>query len=197
MLTKCCVARPFADRNSVLGAGSNSRGIDIKPSVGRGGYFDGITFENITTKGISFGVGHDGVPLMDGNDYTPLVSGLTFIDIKSPPGQSGHCGSKTLDAFAKACKSCNTSKCYNTQWSGPVPPHCRRPANQPSPPLPPQKYGCKKTAKTLFGEITLPWGVCLPAMAPVNVNPAYPNWGPLVGGGYKYKSLAACKAACV
>ena len=54
-------------RNSRLGAGPQSRGIDIKPSVGRGGYIADLTFENIITKSINFGVGRDGVPLMSGN----------------------------------------------------------------------------------------------------------------------------------
>eukprot|EP01047_Picozoa_sp_COSAG01_P094982 COSAG01_NODE_25784_length_733_cov_0.940063_2_plen_94_part_01 len=70
-------------RNSRLGAGSNSRGIDIKPSVGRGGYITDLSFENIVTKGIHFGVGRDGVPLMPGNDYVPLVSNMRFSNVSS------------------------------------------------------------------------------------------------------------------
>ena len=63
----------------------------------------------------------------------------------------------------------------------------------PGPPLPPQSFSCKKTAKTLFGEITLPWGVCINSAAPVNMRPDYPNYGPTEGA---WPTLAACKAAC-
>jgi hypothetical protein len=41
-------------RNSKLGKGAQSRGINLKPSVGRGGYITDLTFENIETKSLSF-----------------------------------------------------------------------------------------------------------------------------------------------
>ena len=44
-----------------------------------------------------------------------------------------------------------------------------------------------------FGEITLPWGVCIPQDAPVNLDSHYPNWGVASGD---YASLRACKLAC-
>ena len=42
---------------------NGERGIDIKPSVGRGGYIFDLTFEDITGRGVSFNVGGDGAPL--------------------------------------------------------------------------------------------------------------------------------------
>ena len=43
-------------RNSRLGGGAQSRGIDIKPSVGRGGFMMDMSFENIhVPKNINFG----------------------------------------------------------------------------------------------------------------------------------------------
>ena len=43
-------------RNSRLGGGAQSRGIDIKPSVGRGGFMIDMSFENIhVPKNINFG----------------------------------------------------------------------------------------------------------------------------------------------
>ena len=45
------------------------RGINLKPSVGRGGYIRDLHFENITLvrAGISMSVGRDGVPIEPGN----------------------------------------------------------------------------------------------------------------------------------
>ena len=41
-----------------------------------------MTFENIVAPhNINFGVGGDGEPLMEGNKYVPLVSGLRFANI--------------------------------------------------------------------------------------------------------------------
>ena len=44
-------------RDSVL---EGERGINIKPSVGRGGYIHDLSFINIVTPAVSFGVGSDG-----------------------------------------------------------------------------------------------------------------------------------------
>ncbi|KAH8044789.1 glycosyl hydrolase [Aureococcus anophagefferens] len=66
-------------------------------------------------------------------------------------------------------------------------------APDPGPPLPAMSFSCKRVARTLFGEITLPWPVCVPREAPVNVYRDYPNWGP---ARVAYPSLGACKAAC-
>jgi hypothetical protein len=138
------------------------------------------------------GVGGDGVPLMPGNNYVPLVSNLKFdnITVKGEPA----CVSSELAMIERACMKCNTSKCYNTVFIGERSEKCH-----PSPPpprhhMPPQTFACKRTAKTLFGEITLPWGVCLPLDAPVNIDRNYPNWGAAKGS---YASLTACKAACI
>ena len=174
-------------RNSRLGGGANSRGIDIKPSVGRGGFMIDMTFENIhVPKNINFGVGRDGVPLMPGNDFVPLVGNLHFRDI------TGVHGSGKASCSFSACHQVNGSKCFGEmtfvgksfQGSSCTP---------PGPPFPPRSFSCKKTAKTLFGEITLPWGVCIDSAAPVNLNPEYPNYGPTEG---HFISLAACKASC-
>ena len=41
-----------------------------------------MSFENIVAPhNINFGVGGDGEPLMEGNKYVPLVSGLRFANI--------------------------------------------------------------------------------------------------------------------
>ena len=134
---------------------------------------------------------------MPGNNFVPLVSNLHFFNI-SEFGHGGvhapTCGAAYLTKFARACKSCNQSNCYNTQWGPRRRMECPGNGPPPSPPLPPQTFVCKRTAKTLFGEITLPWGVCIPTNAPVNINPRYPNFGPTTGD---FASLAACKSSCV
>ena len=114
--------------------------------------------------------------MMDFANKVPLVSGLTFNNITT----SGHpaCVSTELAMIERACNKCNTSKCYDTAFTGP-PGGCK--GHPPPPPpqqhLPPQTFACKRAAKTMFGEITLPWGVCLPRNAPVNLDQSYPNWG--------------------
>lgn len=70
---------------------------------------------------------------------------------------------------------------------------CLVPGNRADP-LPPQTFGCKRTAATMFGKITLPWGVCIPLDAPVNLRSDYPNWGPTTGN---FTTLASCSASCV
>ncbi|KAH8046623.1 glycosyl hydrolase [Aureococcus anophagefferens] len=87
--------------------------------------------------------------------------------------------------------SANGSACYNLVVEGDRPDGCVAP--DPGPPLPAMTFSCKRVARTLFGEITLPWPVCVPREAPVNVYRDYPNWGPARGA---YPSLGACKAAC-
>eukprot|EP00040_Diaphanoeca_grandis_P026601 m.149349 g.149349 ORF g.149349 m.149349 type:complete len:610 (-) comp30652_c0_seq1:337-2166(-) len=161
-------------RDSVL---RGERGINIKPSVGRGGYIHDLTFENINTH-VGLGMGGDGDPLMKGNDYVPLISNLHFINI------SGGC------SFS-GCAKANRSQCFGMSVSG-CGNGCVLPASA-SDPLPPQMFACKTTATTMFGKVVLPWGVCLPLDAPVNLRPDYPNWGPTTGN---YTSLTQCQAAC-
>ena len=56
---------------------------------------------------------------------------------------------------------------------------------------PAMRYGCKRSATDQFGTVfQLPWPVCIPLDAPVNVNSSWPNWGPVSGD---YPSLDACK----
>ena len=139
---------------------------------------DGVTFENIQTRSTGLGMGSDGVPLMPGNSYVPLISNFRFIN------NTGGC------SFS-GCAKANRSKCFNLVVQG----HssgCHPP--DMTDPLPPQTFACKKTARTMFGVITLPWGVCIPLDAPVNLRPDYPNWGPATGN---FTTLAACTAACV
>ena len=176
-------------RNSRLGAGVNSRGIHIKAPLGRGGYIADLSFENIMAKDIQFRIGRDGVPLMPGNDYMPLVSNMRFSNISS--FSEPICATTELANIGRACESCNRSKCFNVTFEHS---QCHDKHGRLGPPLPPQTFACKRTAKTLFGEITLPWGVCLPLDAPVNLDPNYPNFGPAQG---RYSSLVDCKAACV
>jgi len=164
--------RNITYKDSIL---QGERGINIKPSVGRGGYIQDLTFENIQTKSTSFGVGGDGVPLMPGNNYVPLVSNVHFINVTHL---------KQSSKFP-ACSDCNQSKCYNLTVDGI--------AGAWPDPLPPQTFTCKTTAATMFGKVALPWGVCLPTNAPVNVDPGYPNWGPTTGS---YPTLGECIAAC-
>ena len=170
---------PMTHRNDVIRYKDSilqgERGINIKPSVGRGGYIQDLTFENIQTKSTSFGVGGDGVPLMPGNNYVPLVSNVHFINVTHL---------KQSSKFP-ACSDCNQSKCYNLTVDGI--------AGAWPDPLPPQTFTCKTTAATMFGKVALPWGVCLPTNAPVNVDPGYPNWGPTTGS---YPTLGECIAAC-
>ena len=163
--------RNITFRDSVL---DGERGIDIKPSVGRGGYMHGLLFANIVGKGVGFSMGGDGEPLMPGNNYVPLISDMAFVGIKSAVG----------NAFG-ACAKANRSKCFNLTVDG-------KAEHWPEP-LPPQTFACKKQAHTMFGTIDLPWGVCIPLDAPVNIRPDYPNWGPAIGN---FSSLVACQAAC-
>ena len=154
------------------------RGMDLKPSVGRGGYIDDLSFINIRGNGAGLGMGHDGVPLMHGNNYVPLISNLRFENVSR--------------CSFHGCNAANRSKCFNVTVVGGGA-GCHTPAGA-SDPLPPQQFGCKRSAKTMFGEVEFPWGVCIPLDAPVNIRPDYPNWGPITG---PFASLAACKAACV
>ena len=71
--------RNITFRDSVL---DGERGIDIKPSFGRGGYMQDVTFENIRTRGgVGFNLGRDGALLMPGNDYVPLVANIAFTNV--------------------------------------------------------------------------------------------------------------------
>ena len=52
-------------------------------------------------------------------------------------------------------------------------------------------YGCKTNATDQWGTVLqLPWPVCIPLDAPVNVNSSWPNWGAVSGN---FASLEACK----
>jgi len=113
---------------------------------------------------------------MPENDYVPLISNIHFRGVAPAAAQS----------FG-ACRSANRSRCYNLTVDGAA-------HGGWDEPLPPQVYGCKTRAKTLFGEVAFPWGACIPLDAPVNLRPRYPNWGETVG---RFTSLEACKAACV
>ena len=163
--------RNITYRDSTL---DGERGIDIKPSVGRGGYIHDLTFENIMGQGVHFSMGSDGQPLMPGNQYVPLISNMAFRNIKSAVGNS-----------FSACAKANRSKCFNLTVDG-------KAEHWPEP-LPPQTFACKRRANTMFGAVDLPWPVCLPQDAPVNLRPDYPNWGPASG---TYSSLADCLAEC-
>jgi hypothetical protein len=166
--------RNITFRDSAL---QGQRGIDLKPSVGRGGYIDDLSFINILGKGAFLNIGHDGQPLMQGNNYVPLISNLRFENVSS--------------CSFGGCSAANRSKCFNITVVGGGS-HCHTPAGATDP-LPPQQFGCKRSAHTLFGDVEFPWGVCIPLDAPVNIRPDYPNWGPITG---PFASLAACKAAC-
>mgnify|MGYP006145172211 CR=1 FL=1 len=160
-------------RDSTL---AGERGINIKPSVGRGGYIHELRFENVVTPSVSFSVGHDGASLMPGNDYVPLVSNVHFSNVTMAAQQ----------AFG-ACKMVNRSKCFNLTVDG-------APHGGWSERLPPQTFACKTWARTMWGDVKLPWGVCLPMDAPVNLQPEYSNWGEATG---RYTTLEACKRECV
>ena len=163
--------RNITYRDSVL---DGERGINIKPSLGRGGYMQDVTFENIRTRAVGFHLGGDGERLMPGNNYVPLVANFAFINV----------GSVADNVFA-VCKSMNQSKCFNATVNGQT-------GAWPDA-LPPQTFACKTTAKTLFGDVTLPWGVCIPHNAPVNLRADYPNYGVATGA---YSTLAECTKAC-
>ena len=173
-------------RDSVLGAGPQSRGIDVKTSVGRGGYIIDVTFENIRAPSpfpkanvnVHSALRDD--PDVPGDDLVPVIGNLRFANVSGPSG----CG-------FSFCEKANGSACYNLVVEGDRPDGCVAP--DPGPPLPDMTFACKRVARTLFGEITLPWPVCVPREAPVNVYRDYPNWGPARGA---YPSLGACKAAC-
>ena len=169
--------RNITYRDSVL---HGERGIDIKPSVGRGGYMRDVLFENIVTRGTSINMGRDGQTLMPANRYVPLISNFRFVNV------SGGCN------FG-GCAGANRSKCFNLTVSAPQGnSNCR--SRPPSEPLPPQRYSCKRVAHTMFGVVDLPWPVCIPLDAPVNLRPDYPNWGPVTGN---YSSIEACRASCI
>ena len=91
-------------RDSVL---LGERGINIKPSVGRGGYLHELSFENVVTRSVSFSMGHDGATLMPDNVYVPLVSNLHFVNVSAAAAQS----------FG-ACAAANRSKCFNVTVDG-------------------------------------------------------------------------------
>jgi hypothetical protein len=181
-VSHCClraVAFSFSLRGSLPRGAVRSvlhgeRGIDIKPSHGRGGYMQDVLFDNIVGNGVGMSMGSDGSPLMPGNHYTPLIANLQFVRVPSA----------ATNPFS-ACKDANRSKCFNLTVDGK--------ATKWPELLPPQTFACKKTAKTMFGVVQLPWGVCLPLDAPVNMDSSYPNWGPATGN---YASLADCQAAC-
>jgi hypothetical protein len=163
---------------------AGQRGITIKPSVGRGGYIHDLRFVNIVVEsgGVSLSMGTDGVPLMPGNDYVPLISRVRFENVTGPGG----C------AFS-GCSRANRSKCFDLRVLGAHGERCVPPT--PEAPLPQQFFACKTVARGLFGgEVRLPWGVCIPLDAPVNIRPDYPNWGPATGN---YSSLAACQSECL
>ena len=55
------------------------------------------------------------------------------------------------------------------------------------------RYGCKRNATDQFGTaFPLPWPVCIPLNAPVNVNSSWPNWGPVEGD---FATLQQCKSS--
>eukprot|EP00038_Savillea_parva_P016137 m.16080 g.16080 ORF g.16080 m.16080 type:complete len:538 (+) comp3351_c0_seq1:221-1834(+) len=166
-------------RDSVL---EGQRGINLKPSVGRGGYIMDLTFENIHTASVNFGMGSDGVPLMPNNNYVPLIANVHFKNIT---------GLHSCNVGG-ACPHANQSQCFNLTVSD-CGSHCNVPSSAADP-APPSRYSCKRTAKTMFGLVNLPWPVCIPQNAPVNLRPDYPNWGPVTGD---YATLDACKAACI
>ena len=126
-----------------------------------------------STVSTNFHVGTDGHCLMPNNNYVPLVSNLLFDQV-----------THAADNDFGACGQCNRSKCFNLQVDGV--------AKWPEQ-LQPQIFGCKKSAATMFGKVDLPWGVCIPLDAPVNLRPDYPNWGPVTGS---FGSLVECQNAC-
>jgi polygalacturonase len=155
------------------------RGVIFKPSIGRGGFIENVLFQNVQTpNSLLMKMGTDGVPLMPNNDYVPLVSN---IRIEKFANVDLH------HAFAD-CSKCNRSTCFNISAD--------TYKNSPWPdPLPsPRFYSCKTTANTMFdGTILLPWPVCVPLDAPVNIRPDYYNWGPTKG---VFDSLSSCRQEC-
>ncbi len=166
--------RNITFRDSVL---RGERGIHLKPSVGRGGYIRDLLFENIITSPTTYlVVGNDGHTLMPHNNYVPLVSNLRFVNI------TGKCN------FG-GCSKTNQSRCFNLTVSNSHDcVHSDKPVS-----LPPQSYTCKREAITMFNTVQLPWPVCIPLDAPVNLDPTYPNWGPTDG---HYFSIEECRAVC-
>ena len=114
---------------------------------------------------------------MKDNHYVPLVSNIHFTNV------SGVKIDKTFDNCVRA----NTSKCYNITIDGK--------SGKWKEKSPAQTFGCKRNANPMFGKVSikLPWGVCIPFEAPVNLRPDYPNWGEISG---KYNTLAECIRAC-
>jgi len=166
-------------RDSIL---HGERGINIKPSIGRGGYIRDMLFENITmTSSISLHVGGPATPWLPGNNYVPLVDSLHFSNIEG----SGGC--------RISCSGVNGSACHRMRFSGTQGEKCKCDSCDTFEPKP--RYTCKTTANTQFaGTIQLPWGVCLPSDSPVNVNSDFPNWGPTDGD---FETLEACQSVCV
>eukprot|EP00658_Telonema_sp_P-2_P066400 TRINITY_DN55430_c0_g1_i1.p1 TRINITY_DN55430_c0_g1~~TRINITY_DN55430_c0_g1_i1.p1 ORF type:complete len:138 (+),score=21.09 TRINITY_DN55430_c0_g1_i1:55-468(+) len=113
------------------------------------------------------------VPIMKGNDYVPLVANVQFVRVPQAVGNN-----------FESCLKANRSKCFNLTVDGePIWPE----------PLPSQRFGCKRVARTMWGTVDLPWGVCIPLDAPVNLREDYPNWGPTEG---EHASLVECNADC-
>lgn len=167
-------------RDSVL---SGQRGINIKPSVGRGGYIRDLVFENIhlDTAAISMGVGHDGIPIESGNQYVPFVDNVRFNNVSGGGGCS------------ISCSGVNGTKCHRMRFSGSQGDKCTCADCDEAVSTP--RYGCKTIAITEHdGTVQLPWGVCIPSDSPVNNRPDYPNWGPVTGN---FATLDGCQAACV
>lgn len=157
---------------------SGDRGINVKTSVGRGGYIRDVIFENIQMggNGISLRGGTDGIPLAPGNKYVPFVDNVKFVNISDSVGCN------------LGCAAVNGSVCHRMSTDHCKCDHCD--LHKPTP-----RYTCKTTANTEFsGTITLPWGVCIPDDSPVNNIEGYPNWGPTDGD---FQTLEACQAVCV
>merc|ERR1712031_46650 len=121
----------------------------------------------------------DGIPIEPGNNYVPLVDNVRFVNISG----DGHCG--------LSCSMVNGSKCHRMSYSGPLGGKCTCDHCDDVQPKP--RYTCKTMAKSQFGTVKLPWGVCLPSDSPVNNDADYPNWGPTSGD---FASLEECQAAC-
>jgi hypothetical protein len=160
-------------RNSRL---LGQRGIYFKPSVGRGGYIEDILFQNIETPNrVLFRMGHDGIPFVPSNVYVPLVSNIRFENVTN----------LDLPYAFKDCSKANQSKCFNISASN----------DKESPwpdKLPSSRFFARKTtAHTMIsGTIQLPWPVCIPLDAPVNILTEYFNWGPTIGS---FSSLEDCQ----
>ena len=177
-------------RDSVL---NGERGLSLLGAVGGGGFIHDVLFANITNpRGITFGdyAGTTDWEAAPDNRYLPKVWNVEFRDILD----NGKCGSCAAMA--------NGSACPNVTFTG------RTSCNGRPPPVPPwasaapaaadrrtlaMRYGCKRNATDQFGTVLrLPWPVCIPLDAPVNVNSSWPNWGPVSGN---FASLDECKSS--